>query len=347
MGAQCSSGVWVKYCSWLKDYEMGMDVCNWLLCMHKNASHKLLWFMHHSLSSERLFIICNFLLRSAPHAFLNHIPWSKERCPRKDGHLEKWWTAPGFPGTLFLHGEILQSFRIVFFHQNTIHTLLSISEAEYQDVCCRQWVCEEHRVLSLKAGCNTIWLVIQCIQELFARHNMLVSGRLVSSGIQRSEAVILKEQRAIEIYLRLVHLRSVCFHSFSGSQCTRLKCHITARVSGDYVCSNEKSVLQTRLFRVGFCFLAFLNLILYPWTKLKFVLHEFQKQGISGSQGVLWRARKLQFHPGSGTDLLLCDFREDIQHEIQVSAFTWVSDPHPSTDWTSTGTGCRAQFISP
>lgn len=114
-----------------------------------------------------------------------------------------------------------------------------------------------------------------------------------------------------------------------SSQCTRLKCHITARVSGDYVCSNEKSVLQTRLFSVGFCFLAFLNLILYPWTKLKFVLHEFQKRGISGSQGILWRARKLQFHPGSGTDLLLCDFREDIQHEIQVSAFTWVRSSLP------------------
>lgn len=283
-----------------------------------------------------------------PHMhFLTTYPGAKRGAQERMGILRNAEQLQAFQELFFLHGEILQSFRIVFFHQNTIHTLLSISEAEYQDVCCRQWVCEEHRVLSLKAGCNTIWLVIQCVQELFARHNMLVSGRLVSSGIQRSEAVILKEQRAIEIYLRLVHLRSVCFHSFSSSQCTRLKCHITARVSGDYVCSNEKSVLQTRLFRVGFCFLAFLNLILYPWTKLKFVLHEFQKQGISGSQGVLWRARKLQFHPGSGTDLLLCDFREDIQHEIQVSAFTWVSDPHPSTDWTSTGTGCRAQFISP
>lgn len=64
-----------------------------------------------------------------------------------------------------------------------------------------------------------------------------------------------------------------------NSQCTRLKCHITARVSGNYVCSWEKSVLQTWLPSVGFWFLVFLNLILYPWTKLKFVLHEFQKQG--------------------------------------------------------------------
>lgn len=64
-----------------------------------------------------------------------------------------------------------------------------------------------------------------------------------------------------------------------NSQCTRLKCHITARVSGNYVCSNEKSVLQTWLFSVAFWFSAFLNLILYPWAKLKFVLHEIQKQG--------------------------------------------------------------------
>lgn len=163
MGACCSSGVWVKGCSWLKDHGMGMDVCNWLVCTHKNASQKLLWFVHHSLSSEKLFIICNFLLRSAPHAFPNHIPWSKERCPRKDAYLEKCWIAPSFPGTLLLPGEILQIFRIVFCHQNNIHTLLCIlklksgylSGAELLqtvEVRVRSTVCCHWRRVALQSG---------------------------------------------------------------------------------------------------------------------------------------------------------------------------------------------------
>lgn len=287
MGARCSSGVWVKDCFWLKDHEVGMDVCNWLVFLHKNASQKLLWFRHHSLSSERPFIICDFLLRSAPHPFLNHIPWSKERCPRKDGNPKKCWTAPSFPETLFLHGEILQIFRIVFCHQNNIHTLLCISEAEYQDIegglsCCRLWMCvwgAQHAVTKDRlhyslAGDPGYTITVCHVQyACFWKLSGQWKSETRNCHFERAESNWnLPEAGSPEDYV-LPLLQQL------NSQCTRLKCHITARVSGNYVCSNEKSVLQTWLFSVGFCFLAFLNLILCLWIKLKFVLHEFQKQG--------------------------------------------------------------------
>lgn len=104
MSACCGSGVQAKgllLLPWLKDHEMGMDVCSWLVCMHKNANQKLLYFMHLPLSSERLFVICNFLLRNVPPAFLipDCVPWSRERCPRKSGNLKKCWVALSFSRT--------------------------------------------------------------------------------------------------------------------------------------------------------------------------------------------------------------------------------------------------------
>lgn len=55
--------------SWLKDHEMGMDLCSWFVSMHESASQNLLYVMQLPLSLEVLIVICNYLLGSVPPEF--------------------------------------------------------------------------------------------------------------------------------------------------------------------------------------------------------------------------------------------------------------------------------------